>query len=307
MSMPLEGQTTVYDSPDRNTAPAGSLPSGPGGPGPLAPASPEEAAAWQALLGLRRSRRGNGSGSATHESMVAPHASPAVARLFELYLPLCAPPAARPLVIGHLGQSLDGKIATASGCSRFINGASNILHLHRLRALVDGILVGAGTVAADDPQLTVRLCEGPCPTRIVIDTNRRLGDSHRLFNDGAAPTLVVCAEDLVQPGAARIGRAELIGVPRAGDWIDVQALLAALAGRGLRSLLVEGGGVTVSRFLVAGALSRLQITIAPVIIGSGRPGVVLPAIGRMDEALRPPIRRFEFGDDVLFECIFERP
>jgi diaminohydroxyphosphoribosylaminopyrimidine deaminase/5-amino-6-(5-phosphoribosylamino)uracil reductase len=293
MSMPLERITTVYDTPDsRRTTLAGSD-------------LLDEAAAWRTILDFRRSSQARGGETPTsiHETL---NASPAVARLFELYLPLCTPAAARPLVIAHLGQSLDGKIATESGNSRFINGTPNFLHLHRMRALVDGIVVGAGTVAADDPQLTVRLCEGPCPTRIVIDTNRRLRDSHRMFNDGLAPTLVVCAQDLLQTGTTRIGHAELLGVPRCGDWIDVQALLAALAGRGVRSLLVEGGGVTVSRFLVAGALSRLQITIAPVIIGSGRPGVTLPAIGRMDEALRPPVRRFEFGDDVLFECIFER-
>lgn len=289
--MPLERNTTACDAPDsrRSTLAGSDL--------------LDEAAAWKAILDLRRSSRASGGGTpaAIPEGR---NASPAVARLFELYLPLCTPPAARPLVIGHLGQSLDGKIATECGNSHFINGAPNILHLHRMRALVDGILVGAGTVAADNPQLTVRLCEGPSPTRIVLDTNRRLQDNHRLFNDGAAPTLLVCAQDQVN-GSTHIGRAELLGVPRAGDWIDVQALLSALAARGVRSLLVEGGGVTISRFLRAGALSRLQITIAPVIIGSGRPGVVLPTIARMDEALRPPIRRFEFGDDVLFECVFE--
>jgi diaminohydroxyphosphoribosylaminopyrimidine deaminase / 5-amino-6-(5-phosphoribosylamino)uracil reductase len=291
MSMPLERNTTVYDTPDsrRTTLPGSDL---------------DEAVAWKTILDHRRSSRDRG-GEPPAGVPGARNASPAVARLFELYLPLCTPPAARPLVIAHLGQSLDGKIATESGNSRFINGAPNFLHLHRMRALVDGILVGAGTVAADDPQLTVRLCEGPCPMRIVIDTNRRLPDTHRLFNDGMAPTLVVCAQDLLRPGPTHIGRAELLGVPRSGDWIDVHKLLAALAERGVRSLLVEGGGVTVSRFLTAGVLSRLQITIAPVLMGSGRPGIVLPAIGRMDEAMRPPIRRFEFGDDVLFECIFE--
>jgi diaminohydroxyphosphoribosylaminopyrimidine deaminase/5-amino-6-(5-phosphoribosylamino)uracil reductase len=294
MSMPLEKKITVYDNPDsRRTVPPGSD-------------LLDEAAGWKAVLDFRRSNGDKGS-EALLGMVRARDASPAVARLFELYLPLCTPSAARPLVIGHLGQSLDGKIATECGNSHYINGAPNILHLHRMRALVDGILVGAGTVAADDPQLTVRLCEGPSPMRIVIDTNRRLQDNHRLFNDGAAPTLVVCAQDHMKTGATHIGRAELLGVPRSGDWIDVQALLSALAARGVRSLLVEGGGVTISRFLRAGALSRLQITIAPVIIGSGRAGVVLPAIARMDEALRPPIRRFEFGDDVLFECVFENP
>lgn len=291
--MPLERNTTTCDTPDdRRTAPAGSD-------------LLDEGAAWKAILDLRHSSRRR-RGEMPSGIPGGRNASPAVARLFELYLPLCAPSAARPLVIAHLGQSLDGKIATETGNSRFINGAPNFLHLHRMRALVDGIVVGAGTVAADDPQLTVRLCEGPCPTRIVIDTNRRLPDTHRLFNDGAAPTLVVCAQDLLPTGATHIRRAELLGVPRCGDWIDAHGLLAALAKRGVRSLLIEGGGVTVSRFLSAGLLSRLQITIAPVLMGSGRPGIVLPAIGRMDEALRPPIRRFEFGDDVLFECIFEQ-
>jgi len=294
MSMSFERKTTVYDTPDRrNTAPAGSISSG------LANSSPEEDAAWRALVALRR---GNGRGPQV--ASLPRDVSPAVAQLHELYLPLCAPANGRMPVIGHLGQSLDGKIATGTGHSRFINGQANILHLHRLRALVDGILVGAGTVAADDPQLTVRLCEGPCPTRIVIDTNRRLHDGHRMFNDGAATTLVVCAEDALK-GETRLGQAELLGVRRAGEWIDVHALLATLAGRGIGSLLVEGGGVTVSRFLAAGALTRLQITVAPVIIGSGRPGLTLPAIARMDEALRPPIRRFEFGDDVLFDCRFD--
>jgi riboflavin-specific deaminase-like protein len=300
MSMSVGKKTTVYDTPDRNTATARSLPSAPGGADPVSPVSPEEAAAWQQLLLLRRARNGNASVASAGLS----GASPAAARLFDLYLPLCTY-GDRPPIIGHLGQSLDGKIATGCGHSRFINGAANILHLHRLRALVDGIVVGAGTVAADDPQLTVRLCEGPCPTRIVIDTNRRLRDSHRIFNDGAAPTLVVCAQDALPPGDQRLGNAEFLGVRRKDDWIDAQALLAALAARGLRSLLVEGGGVTVSRFLAAHALTRLQITVAPVIIGSGRPGVTLPEIARMDDALRPPIRRFELGDDVLFECNFE--
>ena len=161
----------------------------------MSPVSPEEAAAWQQLLLLRRARNGNASVASAGLS----GANPAAARLFDLYLPLCTY-GDRPPIIGHLGQSLDGKIATGCGHSRFINGAANILHLHRLRALVDGIVVGAGTVATDDPQLTVRLCDGPCPTRIVIDTNRRLRDSHRIFKDGAAPTLVVCAQDALPPG-----------------------------------------------------------------------------------------------------------
>ena len=79
-------------------------------------------------------------------------------------------------------------------------------------------------------------------------------------------------------------------------------MLAHLAERGLRRVFIEGGGVTVSRFLAAGTLHRLQITIAPLILGSGRPSISLPEIERLSAGLRPPVRRFDLGQDVLFEC-----
>src|SRR4051794_23580720 len=83
--------------------------------------------------------------------------------LIDLYLPICSATSARPITVGHLGQSLDGFIATHAGESRWVTGEENILHLHRLRALCDAVVVGAGTVAADDPQLTTRLVAGPNP------------------------------------------------------------------------------------------------------------------------------------------------
>jgi riboflavin biosynthesis pyrimidine reductase len=83
------------------------------------------------------------------------------------------------------------------------------------------------------------------------------------------------------------------------------AVLDALAARGLRRIFIEGGGITVSRFLAAGCLHRLQITIAPLIIGSGRPSISLPEIGRLSDGLRPTVRKFDLGRDVLFECRFD--
>lgn len=273
----------------------------------------DEETAWRAILALRRRELAPPDcAEALHRVVAAgvltadgrwsgvDRTSAAVSQLFELYLPLCAGSKA-PLVIGHLGQSLDGRIATESGNSRFVNCAANLLHLHRLRALADAVLVGAGTVKCDDPQLTVRMCPGPSPLRVVIDTNLGLAADHRLFDDPAAPTLVVCAQDRLN-GADHVGRAEVLGVPRQGDWLDAPALLQALAARGVRVLLVEGGGVTISRFLAADALDRLQLAVAPVIIGSGRPGIALPVIERMDQALRPPVRRYVMGDDILFDC-----
>src|SRR5437016_715601 len=93
--------------------------------------------------------------------------------LVDLYLPICSATRARPITVGHLGQSLDGFIATHAGESQWVTGQENILHMHRLRALCDAVVVGAGTVAADDPELTTRLVPGPNPLRVVIDPARR--------------------------------------------------------------------------------------------------------------------------------------
>src|SRR6266446_9852652 len=109
--------------------------------------------------------------------------------LLDLYLPICSATAVKPITVGHLGQSLDGFIATHAGESQFVTGRENILHLHRMRALSDVVVVGAGTVAADNPQLTTRHVAGPNPLRVVLDPTRRLSEHYRLFNDESVATL----------------------------------------------------------------------------------------------------------------------
>ena len=221
--------------------------------------------------------------------------------LFELYLPLCRPQTGPANVIAHLGQSIDGFIATADGDARFVTGEANIRHLHRMRAVSDAVLVGAETVAADDPRLTTRLVPGPNAVRVVLDPRRRLSRERHLFNDGEAETLLCCDLARIRRGETRHGQAELIGAPVASDGLDLGALLSALAARGLRRVFIEGGGATVSRFLQAGLLSRLQIAVAPLVIGSGRPGVRLPPTERLADALRPATRIFRMGEDVLYD------
>ena len=98
------------------------------------------------------------------------------------------------LVVGQLGQSLDGRIATESGHSKYINGPAGLVHLHRLRALVDAVVVGVGTAIADDPQLTVRRVSGPQPARVVIDPKGRLGADARMFADNGVRRLLITAE-----------------------------------------------------------------------------------------------------------------
>jgi diaminohydroxyphosphoribosylaminopyrimidine deaminase/5-amino-6-(5-phosphoribosylamino)uracil reductase len=232
-----------------------------------------------------------------------PPAPPEIAALFAIYMPFCTVPPGSSMVVGHLGQSLDGRIATLSGASRWVTGAADLAHNHRMRALADAVLIGSGTLRSDDPQLTVRSCAGRNPVRIVLDTNRVLDANYRVFRDGAAPTLLICAADRCAAGE-RLGEAEIVGLKRDGVGLAPSAIVEELTRRGLRRIFVEGGGVTVSRFLAAGCLDRLQITVSPLIIGSGRPSITLPAIDDISGGLRPRVRRFDLGEDVMFECIF---
>ncbi len=220
--------------------------------------------------------------------------------LAPLYAPLLVPSPAGDgsFVLGRIAQSLDGRIATMNGASRWISGHEDIVHTHRLRALFDAIVIGAGTVAADDPQLTTREVEGPSPVRVVIDTERRLDHRYRLFREGP-PTLLVCAEDAA--AGERIGQAEILRVPRAGGRCDPAAVVAALAARGLRRVFVEGGGITVSRFLAAGLLDRLHVTVAPLLLGSGIPSFALTEAAEPAEGLRVSWRVFPLGADLLLD------
>ena len=217
--------------------------------------------------------------------------------LIDLFLPLQLVPT---IVIGQLGQSLDGRIATDSGSSHFVTGPQDIERLHRLRALVDAVIVGRNTVEMDDPHLTVRKAEGDNPVRVVLDPEARLDPSRHVFTDGAARSLVVRLARADTDSVAVQGDEVFVGPAEAGG-LDVVVLLQLLRGEGLNRILVEGGGLTVSRFLAAGALDRLHITVAPLLIGSGCPSLTLPPIATLDEAIRPRHRRFQLGQDVLFD------
>jgi riboflavin-specific deaminase-like protein len=205
-------------------------------------------------------------------------------------------------VLGRLAQSLDGRIATEAGSSFWISGEADQLHAHRLRALSDAIVVGAGTVRADDPQLTTRHCPGPSPRRVVIDTDRRLAAHYSVFS-GEPPALLMCAADAPDGPA---GNAEVLRLPRCGGGLDIGAIIAALAGRGLNRILVEGGGVTLSRFIAAGGLDRLHLTVAPLLLGSGVPAFTLPGVAQPREGLRCAWTVHKLGEDVLFDIPLER-
>jgi len=203
------------------------------------------------------------------------------------------------VVIAQIGQSLDGRIATASGHSKYINGPAGLAHLHRLRSLVDAVVIGVGTALADDPLLTVRRVAGPHPARVVLDPNGRLPPSAKVFTGDGIRRLLVTAEGTQ---CALPSGVEILALPTADRHIAPPAILAALAARGLRRVLIEGGADTVSRFLTAGCLDRLHVMVAPIILGSGRASFILPPIERADQALRMPIRAHQLDDEVLFDC-----
>ena len=214
----------------------------------------------------------------------------------DLFSPLCRPD----LVIGQLGQSLDGRIATPAGHSHYINGPKAIIHLHRLRALVDAVVVGVGTAIADDPMLTVRHVEGKNPARIVIDPTGRIPSHAKpLTPDGTRRCILTKANhqldvaDDIEIVPVRVG---------ADGRFDPVDLIAVLNGLGFRKILIEGGAATLSAFIGARCLDRLHLVVAPLIIGSGQIGLVLPPIEKLDAAIRPPTGIFQLGSDVLFDC-----
>ena len=220
--------------------------------------------------------------------------------LLEIFAPLVS--RGDTLVIGQLGQSLDGRIATDNGISHYINGEAARIHLHRLRAIVDAVVIGVGTLNADDPQLTVRHVEGRNPVRVLLDPEGRANPESRVFHEGLAHVEHVSAGRAGAGGARTPAGAEVLVLPRHAQYgFDPATLLEALAARGLGRVLVEGGGLTVSRFLQAGALHRLHLMVAPMLIGSGRLGVCLPPITSLDAALRPACRVFACGADRLFD------
>ena len=225
----------------------------------------------------------------------------------DLYLPICGATSTNPITVGHLGQSLDGFIATRAGDSQFVTGPENIVHLHRLRALSDAVVVGAGTVAADDPLLTTRQVSGPNPLRVVFDPGHRLDDHYRIFSDAETPTLYACSDAHLRNGETRFGAADVLPLSCVGDMSPVAQLLAALRERGCARVFVEGGGVTVSAFLEAGLLDRLHMAVAPLIVGSGKPAIRLEPKDVLSDCQRPAYRVFRMGGDILFDCDLTGP
>ena len=206
--------------------------------------------------------------------------------------------AAGPVIaIAQLAQSVDGFIASRTGDANYVSGEEDREHLHRLRALVDAVIVGAQTVAADNPQLTTRAVPGPSPVRVIIDPAGRIPRQARVLTDGSAKTLWCVAFGSASP-ADLAPHVEVVSLAADDGRFEPQAVLDMLRDRGLGRVLVEGGGRTVSDFLAASVLDRLYLTTAPILVGDGVPGVRFAGADLIGDALTASVRRFSLGRDL---------
>lgn len=235
--------------------------------------SPEE---WQEVLAASVERR-----------------APDLQGYGSVFAPLCQ--AQKQFVIGQLGQSIDGRIATVTGDSNYVSCSEALIHLHRLRALCDAVVVGVGTAVADNPQLTVRHVSGRHPARIVIDPYGRMPRDSTLFQDNSARRIVITRTDAHARYPEGVECFQL--QPDAKGRLSCAEIRYAL--REFRCILVEGGAWTLSRFIELKMIDRLHLMIAPLIIGSGPRGLQLPAIDYLAQAIRPDVTWHPLGVDML--------
>jgi riboflavin-specific deaminase-like protein len=224
----------------------------------------------------------------------------AAASLLESYVPYClaavgARRAGRAFAVSHFAQSLDGRIATSCGDSRWIGCAENLHHAHRMRALCDGVLIGARTLRTDRPALTVRHVEGEDPARIVVGGAGN-GDLDSLLKAG--PGRILLIGDGEAPASPQVER---LALARTNGRIATAAILAELYRHGILSVYIEGGATTTSAFLADGTLDVLQLHISPLILGGGISSFSRPEIRAVAESVRFATHVYRpVGDGILF-------
>ncbi len=197
----------------------------------------------------------------------------------------------RPFVIMKTAMTLDGKIATTQGESKWITNESSRYRTHELRDRYDAILVGIGTVLKDDPHLTARLHgrKGKNPIRVILDSKARIPLDAHVLNDGEAPTMIAVT-DVAPPqrlAAIQEKGAEIIQAGT-GDYINLQQLMKILGEREIASLLVEGGGCVNFSFLQAGLVNKVMAFIAPELLGGK--DALTPVEGEGFERLSQAVR-----------------
>jgi riboflavin-specific deaminase-like protein len=218
----------------------------------------------------------------------------------------------RPTVTVSYAQTLDGRLATSSGNSRWISAPESLRFAHQLRAEHDAVAVGAGTACKDDPRLTVRLVPGDDPLRVVVDSTLRTPLSAALFADGAAQGTVLAVTDRASEGrceeALSLGATVLKVSADAAGRVDLRALLSALYSLGVRSVMVEGGAALITSFLHDRLVDRLAVCIAPKILGRGIEAVGDLGISDLSDSLiLADTSVTTYGVDLVLDSRLEYP
>jgi diaminohydroxyphosphoribosylaminopyrimidine deaminase/5-amino-6-(5-phosphoribosylamino)uracil reductase len=214
-----------------------------------------------------------------------------------------------PLVVYKAAMTLDGQIATASGDSRWISCPASRAIVHQLRDQVDGVMVGSGTVIADDPLLTARLPEkGRDPVRIVCDGRLATSPEANVYRHEDSEARVILITSSAHPDSSlapyRANQVEIIQVKSTTEGLDLHGALAELGKRNLQHLLLEGGSVLGGAMLRAGLVDRLMVFVAPKLLGGvGRSLLAGAGVARMNEAI--PLRNLharQVDEDILIEA-----
>jgi 3,4-dihydroxy 2-butanone 4-phosphate synthase/GTP cyclohydrolase II len=211
------------------------------------------------------------------------------------------PRADRPYVVLKYAQTLDGRIATGDGDSKWISGEEERVLSHALRAACDAVLVGVGTVLRDDCRLNVRMVPGASPLRVVLDSTLRTPSTALLLDDGA-PTVFLTTDEAGEDDRKRVrdAGAGVRVLPPGPGGVDLVAALAQLRAEGVRSVLVEGGAQVITSLLAAGLVDRIVVGTAPRIIGAGTEAVGDLGVARVTEGIRLRNRSVHLtADDVV--------
>ncbi len=211
-----------------------------------------------------------------------------------------------PYITVKYAQTLDGRIATKSGDSQWISSEASRRYVHRLRSMNQGIMVGAGTVVADNPQLTVRHVRGKNPFRIIVDSKLRIPIKSSVLTDANAYLTIIATTASVSAAkmaaAKKCGAAVLVVKKDKNGKVSLRDLLRKLGKREIVSVLVEGGSEIITSLLKAGLVDKMIIPIAPMIVGKGLEAIGDLNINKISKAIRfSSFKTMKRGDDIIFE------